>query len=191
MNRASNCLVRPLRGHAADRSRLELIARQRLLQGAPYRRIREQTCCVEDRILPRTDVWIERLVVRGSQIEGRGLAFTDGLPAGTVVLRLGGRLISSLELDALIRRADADPEVAYVDTVTVYEDAHLVLPPNTPIHFANHSCDPTMWHVGPYEVATRRDVIAGEEATIDYGTVSGAEGSGWHAAAAQRHAGAT
>jgi uncharacterized protein len=27
-----------------------------------------------------------------------------------------------------------------------------------------------------YEVATRRDVIAGEEATIDYGTVSGAEG---------------
>jgi hypothetical protein len=132
---------------------------------------------VEDRILPRTDVWIdERLVIRGSQIEGSGLVFTDGLPAGTVVLRLGGRLISSSELDALIRRADADPAVAYVDTVTVYEDAHLVLPPNTPIHFANHSCDPTMWHVGPYEVATRRDVIAGEEATIDYGTVSGAEG---------------
>lgn len=48
--------------------------------------------------------------------------------------------------------------------------------PNTPIHFGNHSCDPTLWHLGPYELSTRRDVIAGEEATLDYGTASGADG---------------
>ncbi|HXH56169.1 hypothetical protein [Iamia sp.] len=30
--------------------------------------------------------------------------------------------------------------------------------------------------MGPYELATRRDVIAGEEASIDYGTVSRADG---------------
>lgn len=117
-----------------------------------------------------------RLVVRDSAIEGRGLFFAHGLPAGTVVLRLGGRLVSSAELDALLRQAEADPAAPYVDTITVYDDAHLVLPPNTPIHFGNHSCDPTLWHVGPYELATRRDVIAGEEATLDYGTASGAEG---------------
>lgn len=145
-------------------------------QGASKRRLRE-TCRVENRVLPRSDVWMdERLVVRGSPIDGRGLFFIDGVPAGTVVIRLGGRLVSSAELHGLIRRADADPDVPYVDTVTVHDDAHLVLPPNTPIHFGNHSCDPTLWHVGPYEVATRRDVTAGEEATIDYGTVSGAEG---------------
>lgn len=117
-----------------------------------------------------------RLVVHDSPIEGRGLFFTDGLPAGTVVIRLGGRLVSSAELDALIRRADADADVPYVDTVTVHDDVHLVLPPGTPIHFGNHSCDPTLWQAGPYEIATLRDVTAGEEATIDYGTVSGADG---------------
>jgi uncharacterized protein len=139
--------------------------------------MREQTYSVENRVLPPPEGWMdERLVVGDSPIEGRGLFFTDGLPAGTVVVRLGGRLVSSAELDALVRRAVADPDVPYVDTVTVYDDAHLVLPPNTPIHFGNHSCDPTLWHVGPYEVATRRDVTAGEEATIDYGTASGAEG---------------
>ncbi len=63
-----------------------------------------------------------------------------------------------------------------MDTITIYDDAHLVLPIDTPIHFGNHSCDPTLWVVGPFEVATRRDVTAGQEATLDYGTMSGADG---------------
>jgi SET domain-containing protein len=132
---------------------------------------------VKNRLLPPAALWVdERLVVRESPIEGRGLFFTDTLPAGTVVIRLGGRLVSSAELGALIRDADADPAASYVDTITVYDDAHLVLSPSTSIHFGNHSCDPTLWHVGPFEIATRRNVAASDEATIDYGTVSGAEG---------------
>lgn len=126
---------------------------------------------------PRPDVWIdERLVVRESPIAGRGLFFTEDLAAGTVVMRLGGRLVSSAELDSLMAATIADPAAPYVDTITVVEDAHLVLPPMTLVHFGNHSCDPTLWHVGPYELATRREVRRGEEATIDYGTQSGAGG---------------
>ena len=44
------------------------------------------------------------------------------------------------------------------------------------MHYGNHCCDPNLWHVGPYEIAARRDITAGEEATIDYGTESGAPG---------------
>jgi hypothetical protein len=132
---------------------------------------------VTNRLVPPTEVWIDpRLGVLESPIEGRGLFFTESLAAGTVVVGLGGRLVSSAELSELIREADADPSASYVDTITVYDDAHLVLPSHTPIHFGNHSCDPTLWHVGPYELATRRAVLAGEEATTDYGTTSGAEG---------------
>ncbi len=98
----------------------------------------------------------------------------DAVPADTIVIRLGGRLVSSAELDILL--ATADLAAPYVDTLTVDEDLHLVLPPETSVHFVNHSCDPTLWHVGPYEVATRRALRPGEEATIDYGTLSGAEG---------------
>ena len=118
----------------------------------------------------------ERLVIRDSPIEGRGLFFTDIVSAGTIVIRLGGDLVSSAELDALVRRAEADPAASYVDTITVYDDVHLVLPPNAAVHFGNHSCDPTLWLVGPFEIATRTDVAVGDEATIDYGTVSGAVG---------------
>ena len=126
---------------------------------------------------PPREVWIdERLVVRASAIEGRGLFATDHIPAGTTVIRLGGRLVSSADLEELIAEANADPATPYVDAITVFEDRHLVLPPGTKIHYGNHSCDPTMWHVGPYEIATRRALAPGEEATIDYGTSSGAAG---------------
>jgi SET domain-containing protein len=126
---------------------------------------------------PPPDVWVdERVVVRPSGIEGRGLFTIVALPSGTVVMRLGGRLVSSVELAELFTAAAADPEAVYIDTITVDEDAHLVLPLGTAAHYANHCCEPNVWHVGPYELATARDVEAGEELTIDYATSSGADG---------------
>ena len=126
---------------------------------------------------PPQTLWVHpQIVVRASVIEGRGLVATEDLPAGEVVLRLGGRLVTSDELGRLIEYADADPAHPYVDTLSVDEDAHLVLPPGSSIHFGNHSCDPNLWHVGPYVIATRRPVGVGEELTIDYGTQSGAAG---------------
>ena len=121
--------------------------------------------------------WVHpQIVVKDSSIEGKGLFATDDLPAGEIVLRLSGRLVSTDELVRLIKIAMTDPSHIYMDTLTVHEGEHLVLPPGTLIHFGNHSCDPNMWHVGPYEISTRRAVEVGEELTIDYGTQSGAPG---------------
>jgi SET domain-containing protein len=114
--------------------------------------------------------------VARSGIEGEGLFATSALAAGTLVLRLAGRLVSTDELDALIAAADADPDAPYVDTTTVDEDVHLVLPPRSIAHYANHSCGPNLWHDGPYDVVARRDIAAGEELTVDYATSAGAPG---------------
>lgn len=122
-------------------------------------------------------MWIDtRLAVCPSPIEGQGLFTTDAVAAGRVLIHLGGRLVTSDQLGALIRTANANPDLPYVDTITVYEGAHLVLPRRTTVRFANHSCDPTLWHVGPFALAARRDLRAGEEITVDYGTQSGADG---------------
>jgi GNAT superfamily N-acetyltransferase len=123
------------------------------------------------------DVWLDhRLAVRASPIEGKGLFATQDIPAGTVVVRLGGRLVSSAELNHLIRQENADPAAPYVDSITVDEDRHLILPVGTDVHYGNHSCDPNSWPVGPYEIAARRDIAAGEEVTLDYAATSGADG---------------
>jgi SET domain-containing protein len=114
--------------------------------------------------------WVdEHVIVDHSSISGRGLFANTPLDAGRIVIRLGGRLVATAELERLIRES-----AAYVDTLTVVEDTHLVLPPGTMVHFGNHSCDPNLWHVGSYEIATRRRVEVGEELTIDYATNTGA-----------------
>ena len=104
-----------------------------------------------------------------SAIEGRGLFATAPLAAGELVMRLGGRVVTTAELHELFAATPAD---RYVDTFAIGDDAHLVLPFDTAAHYGNHSCDPTLWAVGAADLTTRRPVAAGEELTIDYGTIS-------------------
>lgn len=123
---------------------------------------------------PPAAVWVhDGLRVGPSAIAGDGLFAAADLPAGTVVLRLGGQVVPTAELDRRIAAADADPAAPYVDTVALGPDAHLVLPPGTAAHCGNHSCDPTLAPAGPYELATRRAVAAGTELTVDYARLSG------------------
>ena len=105
------------------------------------------------------------MVVAESPIEGRGLFCTAPIAAGTLVARLGGRLVDGPSLRILLGTS-----TSYVDTITVLPDVHLVLPGRQPIGFGNHSCDPTLWHTGVFALSARRDIAAGEEVTVDYAT---------------------
>ncbi len=122
--------------------------------------------------IPPPAPWVhESVVVRMSAIAGRGLFAGAELDEGTVVIRVGGVLVGTDELQRIIETSEH-----YVDTLTVFEGVHLVLPPATAVHFGNHSCEPNLWHVGPFEIATRRRVATGEELTVDYATQTGAPG---------------
>jgi hypothetical protein len=127
--------------------------------------------------VPPPAVWVDHRLAPGpSPIEGRGLFALAPIAEAEVVLRLGGRLVGSAELDALIAATDSDPTLPYVDTLTIDEDAHLVLPTGTAAHHCNHSCDPNLWWAGSYSFAARTAIAAGAEVTIDYATISGADG---------------
>jgi uncharacterized protein len=122
---------------------------------------------------PAADCWLHpHLEVRPSPIAGEGLFATAPIPSGTVVARLGGRLVTWAELDELF----ADPAIPYVDTIAADGDLHLVLPPGRPIGKSNHSCDPNLWWTAPYTLAARRDLLPGEEVTSDYATSTAAPG---------------
>ena len=123
---------------------------------------------------PAPDCWLHPHVeVRDSPIQGRGLFALEDIPAATVVSRIGGRLVSTAELQAAFDAAARDPEHPYIDTITVADDVHLILPPRRPNGYGNHSCDPNLWWVDAYALATRRDVAVGEELTNDYATSTG------------------
>jgi uncharacterized protein len=123
---------------------------------------------------PQPDCWLHPGVeVRRSSISGCGLFATAPITAGTVVSRLGGRLVSTAALRELITAAARDPGRPYIDTITVDADLHLVLPPRQANGYGNHSCHPNLWWVSAYELAAGSDIAAGEELTNDYATSSG------------------
>jgi hypothetical protein len=129
---------------------------------------------------PGPDCWLHPDIdIRPSMIAGRGLHARVGIAAGTVVSRLGGRLVTRRELEDLLAAA-AQPGGRYLDTITAGADGHLVLPAGTPNGLGNHSCDPNLWWVGPYELAARRDVAEGEELTNDYATSTADPGFTMH-----------
>ena len=101
--------------------------------------------------------------VRPSPVAGSGLFTTVDLPAGTVVSRLGGRLVSTIELAAVMSSTDA-----YVDSIVVDEDCHLLLTPGSKNRFGNHGCDPNLGWVDEYSLAAMVDVLAGRELLTDY-----------------------
>ncbi|HEX4787226.1 MAG TPA: SET domain-containing protein [Actinospica sp.] len=113
--------------------------------------------------------------VRTSAIEGKGLFARAPIRAGTAVSRLGGRLVSGAGLRAAFEAAARDPARPYIDTITVADDAHLILPPRRPNGYGNHSCDPNLWWIDAYTLAARRPIAADEELTNDYGTSTGVE----------------
>ncbi|MDT0346464.1 SET domain-containing protein [Streptomyces litchfieldiae] len=128
-----------------------------------------------DAVPPEPDCWLHPdIEPRPSPIAGTGLFARARVPAGTVVSRLGGRLVSWPELDELFAEAARLPDAPFIDTITVTETAHLVLPPRRANGYGNHSCDPNTWWAGDYGFAARRDIAAGEEVTSDYATTSAA-----------------
>jgi hypothetical protein len=122
---------------------------------------------------PSPECWLHPAVeIRRSPVSGDGLFVRAPVRAGTAVSRLGGRLVTGSELRRLLRAA-AEGRQGYVDTITVVEDSHLVLPAGQPNGKGNHSCDPNLWWAGAYTLVTRRDIAVDEELTNDYATCTG------------------
>jgi uncharacterized protein len=114
--------------------------------------------------------WLHPAVRVGpSPIEGKGLFATGPIAAGTTAARLGGRLVRRTALEGMLATAARSENPRYIDCLSVGEGIDLVLD-DPRLHYGNHSCDPNVWHVGAYTVVARRDVAAGEEIVVDYGT---------------------
>lgn len=110
--------------------------------------------------------WLDpRLEVRPSPIEGLGLFARAPIRAGEVVIRWGGTIAPVSELENLIRRER-------YDCAALTEDSMIVFDEGDPVIHGNHSCDPNLWMAGQLEISARRDIAPGEEATIDYATMS-------------------
>ena len=126
--------------------------------------------------LRQTPTGYTHIVVKHSGTEGRGLFVVEDLPEGEIILRLSGRLVSTDELGSADRTRQRRSFTSLRGHAHDLRGRPSHLAARNVVHFGNHSCDPNLWHGGPFEIATRRAIQVGEELTIDYGTQSAAPG---------------
>ena len=107
--------------------------------------------------------WLDpRVVVAKSAIHGLGLFATRPIALGEVVGILGGRVIDD---DALRGIARTRPRY---NSVAIGEGINLLIEDDEPITRGNHSCDPNLWMRDAFTLEARRDIVVGEELTVDY-----------------------
>jgi uncharacterized protein len=110
---------------------------------------------------PESDCWLHADVEIGpSSIAELGLFARAAIVPATIVSRLGGRLVTGRELQRILFEAAQRADQPYVDTITVGDDVHLVMPPSQPNHYGNHSCDPNLWWADAYTLIARRPIAA-------------------------------
>jgi uncharacterized protein len=121
------------------------------------------------RYLPRS--WLDpRIIVRPSPIDRLGLFATANIRAGQRVITWGGRVITRADVAAL--HATYEATGAEYSCAAIDEDLNLLQQADDPLRYGNHSCDPNLWMLDATTQGARRDILAGEEVTTDYATIS-------------------
>lgn len=106
--------------------------------------------------------------IKSSGIAGRALHAAAPIALGEVVSVKGGHLIDRAPLErhkAMVNHADMQiTDGLFLAPLTAEEFEPVMM-------FLNHSCEPTVGVQGQIVFVALRDVAAGEELTIDYGTI--------------------
>ncbi len=103
---------------------------------------------------------IHGLEIKKSQVHGKGVFATEGLPKGTLVDRIAGRPrhYSSIPAALLLRRS-----------FEVSKDNYVVAKKGSVGWFLNHSDRPNCtYDIQTREIATKKKIRKGEELTLDY-----------------------
>jgi hypothetical protein len=109
-----------------------------------------------------------KTIVKPSGIAGRGLYANVALARGEIVSVKGGHLIDRATLErnkAVLNNADIQiADDLFLAPLTADEFEGVMM-------FLNHSCEPNVGVQGQIVFVAMRDVAAGEELTLDYGTI--------------------
>jgi SET domain-containing protein len=109
----------------------------------------------------------DKVAVRESAIEGRGLFAAAPLRAGEAVVVKGGEIFDRARRDALAET---------LGPAEIQIDDDLFIGPTTAearsasMMYLNHSCAPNVGITGQIVFRAMRDIAAGEELTFDYAT---------------------
>ena len=116
----------------------------------------------EDWVSPKIET------MRASSIHGRGMFAVGPFTRGETVVVWGGTFVRK---DAA-ERAEAEGKLV----MQLDEDLYSVEVRGEALtYFMNHSCDSNVWMADAVTLVARRDIVPGEELTLDYALVVASE----------------
>lgn len=114
--------------------------------------------------LPQT--WIDpRIEFRNSRISGMGMFARELIKKGETVCIVGGNVMTDSEFESF------QAIHQNYNAIQIDDHLHLVEDPQVTRDLEgsmNHSCDSSTWMKDEATLVARRDLDAGEEATVDY-----------------------
>ncbi len=108
--------------------------------------------------------WLDsRLEVRSSPIHGKGFFVTQPIRPNEVVIVFGGTLFSKADIEA--GKANRRTLMQTDEELWIGNRADE---PEGQDYFVNHSCEPNLWMRDEVTLVARREIVPGEEVTMDY-----------------------
>ena len=114
----------------------------------------------------REKSWLDpRITLGHSSIHGKGLFAAEPFRVGEVLIVFGGSLFSREDIAA--GKANNRTLMQVDENLWLGDPADQTLGED---YFINHSCDPNLWITEGVNLIARREIIRGEEVTMDYAT---------------------
>ena len=114
----------------------------------------------------REKSWLDpRITLGHSSIHGKGLFAAEPFRVGEVLIVFGGSLFSREDIAA--GKANNRTLMQVDENLWLGDPADQALGED---YFINHSCDPNLWITDGVNLIARREIIRGEEVTMDYAT---------------------
>lgn len=109
---------------------------------------------------PKT--WVSnKVIVRSSEVEGKGMFVLSPIKAGEAVVMWGGEYTNAEGADKA--KQNGKLVMQWDDDLYSVEDRG-----DDDSYFINHSCDPNLWMVDAFTLVARKDLPIGTELTADY-----------------------
>ncbi len=112
----------------------------------------------------KNESWIDpRVEIRNSFIHNKGMFAKKLIKKGEIIIVWGGEIIR--QKDILSGKYRKDGIVQIEDGIFLGD---LLSSDKNMDEFTNHSCDSNLWMDNEITLSARRDILPGEEITVDY-----------------------
>jgi uncharacterized protein len=113
--------------------------------------------------IPRKSWLNPKVSVKKSPIHGLGLFATKPIKKDEIVMILGGKILTDLEVEDKVNKGER------YDGIALGTNLNLSIEPRDwPGIHGNHSCNPNLWMKEAVTITARHDIGLDEELTTDY-----------------------